>query len=115
MEITLDTTPLAKIDTEALVCYLFDQEKPVDGILSQLDEATAGALAKLAASGELTGKMLETTLLYYPQGLAAQRLLILGAGKKDKFGTPELRKVAGTAVRSLKARQVKKLTFLARE
>jgi len=32
----------------------------------------------------LTGKMLEVTLLHYPQGLAAQRLLILGAGKKDK-------------------------------
>jgi leucyl aminopeptidase len=59
--------------------------------------------------------MLETTLLYYPQGLAAQRLLILGAGKKDKFGTPELRKLAGAAVRALKARQVKHLTFLARE
>jgi leucyl aminopeptidase len=115
MEITVDTRPLAEIDTEALVCYAFEQEKPVEGILSQLDAATAGALTKLAASGELTGKILETTLLYYPQGLAAQRLLILGAGKKDKFGTPELRKLAATAVRSLKARQVKKVTFLARE
>jgi leucyl aminopeptidase len=115
MEITVDTRPLAKIDTEALVCYAFEQEKPVEGILSELDGATAGALMKLVASGELTGKMLETTLLYYPQGLAAQRLLILGAGKKDKFGTPELRKLAGTAARTLKARQVKNLTFLARE
>ncbi|MGD0907034.1 MAG: leucyl aminopeptidase [Candidatus Acidiferrales bacterium] len=115
MELTVDTRPLAAIDTEALVCYVFDQEKPIEGILSQLDGATAGALTKLAASGELTGKMLETTLLYYPQGLAAQRLLILGAGKRDKFGTPELRKLAATAVRSLKARQVKRLTFLARE
>jgi leucyl aminopeptidase len=115
MEITVDTRPFAKIDTEALVCYAFDQEKPAEGILAQLDDATAGALMKLAGSGELTGKMLETTLLYYPQGLAAQRLLIVGAGKKDKFGTPELRKLAATAVRALKSRQVKNLTFLARE
>ena len=115
MEITVETRPLGQIDTEALVCYMFDQEKPFEGILAQLDGATGGALAKLAASGELTGKMLETTLLYYPQGLAAQRLLIVGAGKKDKFGTAELRKIAGTAVRSLKSRQVKTLTFLSRE
>ena len=47
--------------------------------------------------------------------MAAQRLLILGAGKKEKFGTAELRRLAGAAVRALKSRQVKRLTFLARE
>ncbi len=115
MEITVDTRPLAKIEIEALVTYLFDQEKPSEGALSQLDQATGGALTKLAASGELTGKMLETTLLHYPQGLAAQRLLIVGAGKKEKFGTASLRRLAGTAVRALKSRQVKRLAFLVRE
>ncbi len=115
MEITVDTRALAKIEADALVTYAFDQEKPVEGILAQLDAATGGALAKLVASGELNGKMLETTLLYYPQALAAQRLLIVGAGKKDKFGTMELRRVAGTAVRALKSRQVKTVAFLARE
>jgi leucyl aminopeptidase len=59
--------------------------------------------------------MLESALLYYPQGLAAQRLYILGAGKKEKFGTAELRRLAGAAVRALKSRQVKRLTFLVRE
>jgi leucyl aminopeptidase len=115
MEITVDTRPLAKIDTDALVTYAFEQDKPVDDALSALDAATGGALSKLAASGELTGKMLEVTLLHYPQGLAAQRLLILGAGKKDKFGTVELRRLAGAAVRTLKSRQVKRVTFLVQE
>ncbi|MBZ5699590.1 MAG: leucyl aminopeptidase [Acidobacteriia bacterium] len=115
MEITVDTRPLAKIDTDALVTYAFEQDNPIDGPLSALDGATGGALAKLAASGELTGKMLEITLLHYPQGLAAQRLLILGAGQKEKFGTPELRRLAGAAVRTLKSRKVKRLTFVARE
>ncbi|HSZ18862.1 MAG TPA: leucyl aminopeptidase [Candidatus Acidoferrum sp.] len=115
MEITVDTRALAKIDAEAVVTYAFEQEKPVDGVLARLDEAVGGALTKLAASGELTGKMLETTLLYYPQGLTAQRLLVLGAGKKDKFGTAELRRIAGAAVRTLKPRQVRSLAFLARE
>jgi len=115
MEITVDTRPFAKIDTDALVTYAFEQEKPVDGAALALDAATGGALSKLATAGELTGKMLEATLLHYPQGLAAQRLLILGAGKKDKFGTVELRKLAGAAVRILKSKQIKRLTFLARE
>ena len=115
MDITVDTRPLAKIETDALVTYAFELEKPVDSALMALDAAAGGAISKLAASGELTGKMLEATLLHFPQGLAAQRLLILGAGKKDKFGTVELRRLAGAAVRTLKAKQVKSLTFLVKE
>jgi leucyl aminopeptidase len=115
MDITVDTRPLAKIEADALVTYSFDQEKPLDGLLAQLDEATGGSLSKLAASGELTGKMFETTLLHYPQGLTAQRLFVIGAGKKEKFGTPELRRLAGAAVRTLKSRQIKRLAFLVRE
>jgi leucyl aminopeptidase len=115
MELTVDTRSAAQIDAEALVTYLFDQEKPDSGVLAQLDQAAGGALSKLSASGELTGKMLETTLLYFPQGLAAQRLLIVGAGKKEKFGAAELRRLAGAAVRALKSRQVKRVAFLVRE
>jgi leucyl aminopeptidase len=115
MDITVDTRPLAKIETDALVTYAFELEKPVDSALMALDAATGGSISKLAASGELTGKMMEVTLLHYPQGLAAQRLLILGAGKKDKFGTVELRRLAGAAVRTLKAKQIKSLTFLVKE
>ena len=102
MEITVDVRSVEKIEAEALVTYAFEQEKPVEGVLTSLDAACGGALSKLAASGELTGKMLEVTLLYYPQGLAAQRLLVLGAGKKDKFRSAEVRRLAGTAVRHLK-------------
>src|ERR1700722_12746747 len=115
MEITIDTRAPLKIETEALVTYAFEQDKPVDGLLASLDEAAGGALGKLAAAGELTGNLFESTLLYYPQGLAAQRLLVLGAGKKDKFGTVELRRLAGAAVRVLKSRQGKSLAFLVRE
>jgi leucyl aminopeptidase len=115
MELTVDTRPATQIDAEALVTYLFDQEKPDTGVLAQLDQAAGGALSKLSASEELTGKMLETTLLYFPQGLAAQRLLIVGAGKKERFGAAELRRLAGASVRALKSRQVKRVSFLVRE
>ena len=44
MEITVDIRPAAKIETEALVTYAFEQEKPIDGLLTSLDAATGGAL-----------------------------------------------------------------------
>jgi leucyl aminopeptidase len=119
MEITLDNRPAAKVETEALVSYVFEPEKetgkPVDGAVAELDQVAGGAFGRLAEAGELTGKMLETTLLHFVPGLAARRVLLIGAGKRDKFGNAELRRVAAVAARFLKARSVKRLAFLARE
>ena len=75
----------------------------------------AARFGRLAGSGELTGKTLEMTLLHFVPGLAAQRVLLVGAGKREKFGTAELRRLAAAAVRYLKARSVKRIAFLARE
>ena len=76
MEITLDTRPLGSIETEALATYVFEQSDPVEGRVAELDRAAAGAIRRLAQSGELTGKTLEMTLLHNPAGLKAQRLLL---------------------------------------
>jgi len=119
MQISLETQPAAKVETEALVSYVFESEKekgtPVEGVIADLDKAAGGALARLAASGELTGKALEMTLVHFVPGMAAQRLLLVGAGKREKFGTAELRRLAAAALRHLKSRSVKRLGFLARE
>jgi len=119
MQITLESQPAEKFATEALVTYVFESDKekdvPVDGVVAELDKATGGALARLAASGEITGKPLEMTLVHFAPGLAAQRLLLVGAGKRAKFSTTVLRRLASAALRHLKSRSVKKLAFLARE
>jgi leucyl aminopeptidase len=119
MQITLESQPAEKFATEALVTYVFEGEKgkgtPVEGVIADLDKAASGTLVRLAASGELTGKSLEMTLVHFAPGLAAQRLLLVGAGKREKFGTAELRRLASAALRHLKSRSVKRLAFLARE
>ena len=75
----------------------------------------SGRLGSLVASSEITGKALETLLLHFPEGVAAQKLLIIGAGKQDKFTVNELRKIAGTALRHLTSRGVKNFVFLTGE
>jgi len=116
MEIHLDSQPYASIQADALVTYVFDKEHNLDGTLGEIDRAMNGRLSSLSASGELTAKPLETILLHFPEGLRAERLLLLGAGKPDKFSVrTDLRKIAGTALRVLKPRGVKKIAFLAGE
>jgi leucyl aminopeptidase len=116
MKITLDTRNIAQVEAEALVSYVFEKDGRIEGLLSALDSATGGQLKALADGGEITGKSLEMTLLHAPKGLAAKRLLLVGAGKPDKFGPAvDLRRIAGAALRHLKSRSVKSFVFAVRE
>jgi leucyl aminopeptidase len=115
MKITTDGRQLTAIESQALVTYVFEGEDAVSGRIAELDQAASGLLRRLAKSGELTGKPLEMTLLHAPAGIKAERLLLVGAGKREKFNSAELRKLAGAAVRFLKARGVKQAVFLVRE
>jgi leucyl aminopeptidase len=115
MQITLESKPFAGIETEALVSYLFEESDPVQGRIAEVDKPAGGLLGRLAKGGELTGKTLEFTLVHAPAGLKAARLLLVGAGKKEQFNSATLRKVAGAALRYLKARSVKNLALVVRE
>jgi leucyl aminopeptidase len=115
MKIILEPKPFATIETEAVVTYIFDDNDGPRGRAAELDKLTGGLLSRLNKSGELTGKSLENTLIHAPSGLKAARLLLVGAGKREQFNTATLRKVAGVALRYLKARSVHGLVFVVRE
>ncbi len=115
MQITLESKPYAALETEALVSYVFEESDPIQGRISEIDQAANGLLRNLAKSGELTGKTLEMTLVHAPAGLKASRLLLVGAGKREQFSSATLRKISGAALRYLKARSVKRFAFLVRE
>ncbi|MGC1417200.1 MAG: leucyl aminopeptidase [Candidatus Acidiferrum sp.] len=115
MRITLDVKPLAALETEALVTYVFEEADPIQGRIAEMDQAANGLLRKLAKGGELTGKTLEMTLIHAPAGLKASRLLLVGAGKREKFDSAVLRKISGSALRYLKSRGVHNFAFAVRE
>ena len=115
MKISLDNRKVGAVEAQALVSYVFEGDDIVSGKVDEIDQAAGGLLRRLAKSGEMTGKSLEMTLLHAPKGLAAERLLLVGAGKREKFNNSELRKLAGAALRSLKSKGVKQIAFLVRE
>src|ERR1700675_3921743 len=113
MQITLETRNYSEIDTEALVSYLFEETDPVQGQLDEIDRGAGGLLRKLVKGGEVSGKMLEVTLIHSPPGLKAFRFLLVGAGKREQFNGAVARKVTGAALRYLKSRSIKKFVILA--
>jgi leucyl aminopeptidase len=115
MKTSLSPANPSQLVTECLVVVALDRggkDKP-EVSLETTDPAVKQAAAEVIASGEVAGKSLETTLLHHPAGLKAKRLLIVGGGKAPAFSGFDLRRVAGTAVRALKSRGLRALTFIA--
>jgi leucyl aminopeptidase len=104
--------PLEQVATSVLAVFGFEASAASSGTVEALPADLRGLLGELQTSGELTGKSYECTLLHRPAGLAAQKLLVVGAGKKEKFDEAQLRRLAATAVRSVRARGVHDLAWV---
>jgi len=117
MKTEISFSPPSQVETECLVAVVLDRSdnsKP-NPALQTSDKAVAAAAADLLSSGEVTGRIFETSMIHRPQGLKAKRLLLVGGGKAANFSGYELRKLAGTAVRFLKPKSIRQFAFIAPE
>jgi len=111
MKTNLSSSVPSQLETECLVVVALDRgekDKPSPSVESS-DDAVREAAKDVISSGEVTGKAFETTLLHHPAGLKTKRLLLVGGGKAKNFSAAELRKLAGTAVRTLKGKSIRSL------
>jgi leucyl aminopeptidase len=118
MKTDLSSSVPSQLETECLVVVVLDRaekkpgekDKPAPSVESS-DAAVREAAKEVIASGEVTAKAFETTLLHRPAGLMAKRLLLIGGGNAKNFSAVELRKLAGTAVRTLKSKNIRNFAF----
>jgi leucyl aminopeptidase len=119
MNTTVSLSTPAQVDTESLVAVVLDyststeKNRKPDFKVASSDAALQSAAADLLGSGELSGKPFETNLLHNPAGLKAKRLLLVSGGTAKSFSAYDLRRIAGTAVRSLKPRGIRSVAFVA--
>jgi leucyl aminopeptidase len=97
---------IEEIDAAVLVVPSFDREAPRD---TGLNAATDGWVDEVYASGEFSGNLGDVAILHRPRGLKAQRLVLSGGGKLDKFGEFEMRRLVGSAVRALKSKSLRQV------
>ena len=112
MKIEFQHEPLAQISAPALVAFSFEGSPASSGAVAILPAETRGLLAELQSTKELSGKAFECTLVHRPAGLAASKLLVVGAGKQEKFNGAQARRLSGAAVRALRARGVRELAWV---
>jgi leucyl aminopeptidase len=114
MKTNLSVVNPAEVETECLVSVVLDRgtKEKAEVFAATSDAAVIEAAQEIIANGEISAKLLETTLLHHPAKLKAKRLLLIGGGKPKNFTPSELRKLAGTAARFLKARGMRSFAFL---
>ncbi len=113
MKIAISPSAPSTLATELLVILVADKgdKTPSPAVLTS-DPALLALAAPLVASADITGKFAELVWLLSPAGVAAKRVLFLGAGKQDKFCITELRKLAGAAARAAKAKNIKSFVLV---
>ncbi|HEX5157314.1 MAG TPA: M17 family peptidase N-terminal domain-containing protein, partial [Ktedonobacterales bacterium] len=109
MEIRVSTRDVQQFDGDALAVGIFSDKGPLHGPAAALDEALAGVIAELRASGEVTGAADEVTLLHTLGKIEPSRVAIIGLGSRDRCTLERIRRASAIACRRLrkvKARRV---------
>ncbi len=104
------------VDVQAIAVAVFKDEKADEGFLKDLDAAAGGMIKAVIDSEELKGKEGETVYLHLSADakLKSRRLLLIGAGEKQEHLAAQVSIVAGTAVRLLRAKNVKSIGYVSR-
>ncbi len=97
MEFKIKTGDLAKHKTPCLVLGVFDKRK-LGGAAETVDQASAGRLSELLRMGDLDGETGRTLMLYELPGVAAERVLLVGCGKRKEFTRSVYRQALAAAV-----------------
>jgi leucyl aminopeptidase len=112
MQLPIETSAIDKLSVDALAVICFEAPEKGEAEADPEIALQRGWLADMRAAKEFSGKLYETAILHRPQGLAAKRLVVAGGGKREKFSTVEARRLAGTLVRTLKAKGARTIALL---
>jgi leucyl aminopeptidase len=114
MEVRADAGAFYEVEADALVVAIFEGENATEGVLQEIDGRLGGLVSSLLGSDELRGKPGDTVYIYRPTGIAAKRLLLIGAGKREEFDFDAIRRTSGTAGRFLRSKGVRSMAVVRR-
>jgi leucyl aminopeptidase len=116
MQVEASRAPIQELDVQALAVTVFKSEKADEGFLKNLDELSGGLVRSALDAEEFSGK--EGEIAYFHlvgnNKLKARRLLLVGVGEASDYKPASVSQMAGTAVRSLRSKNVKSIAVLPR-
>ncbi len=88
--------------TSACVIVGVYQPRELSPSAKRLDEASGGYLSQLLEMGDMEGRSKQTLLLHNVPGVPAERVLLVGCGKRDEFQDSRFRTAINHAIQTLK-------------
>ena len=110
MRSRVTAAPLEQLPTPLLGLLVAELAGRLPDALAPLDGATGGMLTRAVAAGDFRGKR-EETLLLYPTGVGASRLLLVGVGKAADSDRTAIRSGAAVAARRARGLGAPSLTL----
>ena len=101
--------PAAPAGYETPLMALALPRGPLPPSLAGVDKQTGGAIGRVLAAGDFTGKKDETAALYPPG--PASRVLLVGLGKPDEVDRTAIRRAAATAAKRARSLGVPRAAF----
>lgn len=96
MEVLLKRGDVTARPAGALALGMLEGTRTLTGAAAAVDRATRGALAALLGRRDFGGRFLETAVLY-PRGVRAQRVILVGLGRRAALDLSRVRRAAARA------------------
>lgn len=112
MNLKTVTGKINELSTSALVMGVFTDVSAKEPAIAELDSNLKGSISHLVERGEIKGEWGEITSVYSLGYLPAERIVIVGLGKKDKFDLDTWRRALGELGRYLQNRGIVDLVIL---
>ena len=104
MQIEVSTLAPQSIETPCLIVPLW-QDEAMEGIAADIDRNMKGLVGQMMQDG-FKASAGEVRMVYQAPGVQAERVILVGLGKRDKFSTKNLHKAISRAARA--ARGIKR-------
>jgi leucyl aminopeptidase len=113
MNVSVQRADCTEFQTPLLVAKVFEGEEELVGPIAKIDDQMGGRISDVRRRGDFRGKEGETLLLYPGEnGIPAERLLLVGLGKREDLDLERLRRAAGTAVKQAGKLRVRSLASI---
>jgi leucyl aminopeptidase len=108
VEFSIKVSAPEKAKTPCLVVGVFESGQ-LSNAATSVDRASGGLIKALIAAGDLPGKSGSSRMLFRVPGILAERVLVMGLGKKESFHAKEYCDAIRGAVNAVKTSAIKDL------
>jgi leucyl aminopeptidase len=100
MEISVANADCTEYETPLLAVNVFEGEAGLNGPVQKLDERMGGQISDVIGRGDFRGKESQTLVLYPRGSVPAERVLLVGIGKREALDLDHIRRASGAAAKA---------------